>query len=225
MYNEALKKTWSSNFKFVIISFMKNTIKFIYFDMGGVLFKWRNALVNLANYCNTPYEKIWEVFEKYDNEFCRGKISQAQYWQLYKKELEIDVEMKNYMEWWTDQFVIIPETHELLIELSKKYKIGLLTNIYKGAFKKNVRKNQIPKIDYATIIKSCDVNQIKPEKNFFFYAQNKAGVNSSEIFFIDDAKVNVAIAKKLGWNTHLFNENDPKESVKRIKRELEIVDD
>lgn len=188
--------------------------------MGGVLFNWKKGLVSLAKHCNVSHKKILQVFEKYDDDFCRGKASKTEYWKFYKKELHTNIEIKNYIKWWTDQFIIIPESHELLTQLSKKYKIGILTNIYKGAFEENVRKNQIPKIKYSAIIKSCDLSQIKPDKDFFLYAQKETRLNSNEIFFIDDKKINILAAKKLGWEAELFNESNIKESVDRIKSKL-----
>jgi FMN phosphatase YigB (HAD superfamily) len=41
-------------------------IKFVYFDLGDVLFNWRDGLKKLAAMSNKSDKETNEVFEKYD---------------------------------------------------------------------------------------------------------------------------------------------------------------
>jgi len=79
-------------------------IKFVYFDIGGVLFNWKVALESLAKYLQRPYEQVEAVLKKYDNDVCLGKITPNQFWQYYKSELNADVEINDFADWWTDKF-------------------------------------------------------------------------------------------------------------------------
>lgn len=201
---------------------MRNNIKFVYFDLGGVLFRWKESLDAISKLCNVSLESTIGVFDKYDNDACRGRISPKQFWEIYKKELNVDIKIENFIDWWTNYFSPIPESHKLVMQLAKKYDVGLLTNIYKGAYEENVKKGHIPHLDYAAVIESCDLDMVKPEREFFLHAQKKTGVKADEIFFIDDKKENIEATKKLGWQGMVFEEDDPKGSVEKIEQKLSL---
>ena len=192
-------------------------VKFVYFDIGGVLFNWISALDNLAKHLNRPYNEVFAIFQKYDDDVSRGKISPDHLWEYYKKELNSDVEMGDFLDWWSDNFTPIPIMHEFVKKVSRKYKVGILTNIYNGAFIKYLAKGYVPDISYSTIIQSCELNLVKPEKDFFLHAQEKAGVGPGEILFIDDSKDNVENAKRLGWQAIWFDENNPQQTIKQAR--------
>jgi len=67
------------------------------------------------------------------------------------------------------------------------------------------------------------INLIKPEDEFFLYAQRKVNVLSSEILLIDDSRENIDKVKKLGWNGIWFDENNPEDTIKRVKEILNLA--
>ncbi len=197
-------------------------IQFVYFDLGGVLFNWKNALVNLAAHMNKPYEEVYAVFKKYDDDVCRGKITPSHLWDYFRDELSVDVKMDDFLTWWANNFTPIPSMHALVKEVSRTYKVGILTNIYSGAFEIFLQKGHVPNIPYETVIQSCELSLIKPEAKFFRHAQKKAGVGASHILFIDDYQENLDKAKELGWQVMLFEEKHTQESIDRIRKVLKI---
>lgn len=201
---------------------MKKQIKFIYFDLGSVLFSFSGGLKNLAKENNRSYAELEKVFKKYDDQACRGQITPQELWELYKKELNLETNISDFAEYWTDNFHPIKETHTLVRELSRVYPIGILTNIYLGVFPIVVRKKFIPAIDYKSVICSCDIGLVKPEMGIYKNAQKESSVDPEEILFIDDKRPFVDAANKLGWNTILFEENDPAGSAGKIKRFLTL---
>jgi putative hydrolase of the HAD superfamily len=165
---------------------------------------------------------VLEEFKKYDDDVCKGKITVKELWNHYKKDLNLDVDIKDFLEWWTDNFTPNKETHILMEEISKVYQIGIFTNIYKGALPQMFEKGHIPKLKYSAIVESHELGLVKPEKDFFIHAQKLAGVKPREIFFIDDSQENVDLANQLGWSAVLFNTSNPTESISNIKRFLSL---
>ncbi|MDO8582921.1 MAG: HAD-IA family hydrolase [bacterium] len=197
-------------------------IKFVYFDIGGVLFNWKIALKNLAKHLDRSYESVKAVFERYDEDVCRGKITPDSLWQYYKTELNVGLEINDFADWWTDKFTPIKQMHDLARDISKKYRVGILTNVYEGAYIKMIEKGHVPNIDWETVIQSCELNLVKPEDDFFLYAQRKANVLPSEILFIDDSQKNIDKAKKLGWQGVRFDEINPEDTVKNVRKILKL---
>lgn len=201
---------------------MENSIKFIYLDLGGVLFNWRIALNKLAKHINRPFEDIHFLFNKYDPDACKGITTSQQLWQIYKKELKLKIDIEDFLEWWIDNFEPILEMHELVKTLATKYPLGLITNIYSNAFIKMIKKGHVPDLNYQIILESCKEKMVKPEVKFFLIAQERAKILPHEILFIDDSEKNINAAKELGWNTVLFLENNPTKSIKQIKKLLNL---
>ena len=196
-------------------------IKFVYFDVGGVLLFWREALSALAKHHQKTINDVDEVFHKYDDLTCRGiitvqQLSRGMHKDLglpYKEELDMSNFAKKY-------FRPIIETHRFIKSIAKKMPVGLLTNIYLGFLEMSFDHKFLPRLKYSAIIKSCDLGIIKPEKEIYLHAQKMAGVESSEILFIDDYEKNTAAAKKLGWQVFTFNNSNIHESIKSIEEML-----
>ncbi|MBN1263465.1 MAG: HAD-IA family hydrolase [Candidatus Pacebacteria bacterium] len=195
---------------------MSNRIKFIYFDLGGVLFRFRGGLERLAKENSRQYEDFEKVFRMYDDKVCRGEMMPQDLWLKYKDELGLETKIDDFAEYWTDNFYPIVESHSLVNQLTRGYQIGLLTNIYSGVFSKIIHKGHIPNIDYSAVIQSCNVGYVKPEKEIYQLAQDKSEVLPNEILFVDDKQNFLSMADEMGWATILFDENNPKESVKQI---------
>jgi len=66
----------------------------------------------------------------------------------------------------------------------------------------------------------AEIKLIKPEKEIFDYALEKTSLSPNEILFIDDSEVNVVAAESFGWNSVLFNTQEPLESIKKIRNDL-----
>lgn len=201
---------------------MKNNIKFIYFDVGGVMFKFKNGLEKISINYNVDLKKVEEVFKKYDDEVCRGKIDTNQLWLNYKKELGIKSEDDfNFSDFWVSNFEPIKSIHKLIFEIKQEYNIGLLTNIYKETFNKSIKNGSIPNINYFAVIQSCDLGYVKPEYEIYKIAQDLTGVISEEILFVDDNIKFLVPAKNMGWQTFLYDsfnhEKSSEELMKLIK--------
>ncbi len=201
-----------------------NKIKFIYFDIGGVMADTTNYFIGSMTKFGIPvdkFTKLWE--ENFRDGMTRGKITSQEFWKKAVKKFNInDAEDYNFVDSWMGDYVPRPEVHDLAKRLSKKYKIGLISNLYSGMMPGLIKMGKVADIDYSAIILSCETGLDKKEKKIFEVATKKAKVKAEEIFFIDDRKIFIEMAKLTGWQTFWFNENNIDKSIKQIEKLLEI---
>lgn len=88
-------------------------------------------------------------------------------------------------------------------ELKGKYTIGLLTNITTTIIYR-IMSEQLPIFDITLI--SSELGVVKPDPRIFQIALEKAGVDPSEILFIDDREENVLAARALGINGIVYTD-------------------
>jgi len=198
-------------------------ITFVYFDLGDVLFNWRNVLNNeFVTMSKKSPEKVWAAFTRHDDDACRGKITAQKLWEYLKTELGIKDDINNFVEWWASGFSPIPLMHQLVEMTSKKYKVGILTNIYLEAWKHYAAHGLIPDVSYGAIVQSCEIGFMKPDIEIYKYAESKAGVSPQEILLIDNSRENIDKATELGWQTVWYDVTNPQKSIAEIKQVLEL---
>ena len=191
-------------------------ISYIYFDVGGVLLDWSRVFEGAATKYNLDPEDIGKVFDQNHDDITKGVLSAKGFWdkciQKYNLKNASDFD---FLDSWVSDYSPIKEIHNLIKKITPKYKIGLLSNIYKNMLPFLLEKELIPNILYDQIIFSCDVGMMKPNPDIYELAQNKAGVSPNEILMVDDREDYLEGAKKLCWNTFLF---DPKQRVSSVKK-------
>jgi FMN phosphatase YigB (HAD superfamily) len=200
---------------------MPNEIKFLYFDLGGVFFHWRQFPKNLSQKFGGDPQKWQEVFDKYDNLACEGKISTNNLWIKFQEELKLKVSPHlSFPEIWVGSFEPILSMHNFARELSTRYPLGVITDEYNGIVSQMLAQKKIPNLPYSPIIESWKVGFRKPKKEIYDFALAKSGYKLNEILFIDDVEKNVEGARELGWNTVHFDEWHPEKSIEEIKTKL-----
>ena len=198
----------------------KTPIKFIYFDVGGVLLNFVHAHKKVAAQYNVPYESVLAVFENNWREECRGNISPAQYMQLFADALGMTDVPADAGDFWSDHFLSVTPMHELARALSTTHQVGILSNAGPGVLDHSMRKGHIPDIPWSAIIDSSRHGVIKPEEKIYEIAEKAAGVSPEEILFIDDVPENITAATARGWQGIVMDTSDPQKTIERIKRGL-----
>lgn len=197
-------------------------IKFIYFDVGNILVNWSDAFKTVTKKFHIPLSKMFEEWDKYDEQITRGKITPQEFWNKVRYDLKIkDGEDFDFLESWIEDYKPIKETHNLLKKLEKNYKIGLMTNLYIGMLPRLLEKGLIPSVNYSSIIISCEIGFRKPEKETYKIAEQKTGVRQEEILLIDDKEDFIDGAKKAGWQAFLFDPKNPQKSINKLQKTLE----
>ena len=194
-------------------------LSFIYFDVGGVLLDWSNVFKTAADTFNLTPHDISTVFQENSEKITKGFMSAPYFWRKCIEKYNIrNAEDYDFLHSWVADYRPIPQIHELIIELQLTYKIGLLSNIYKGMLRVLLEKKLIPDIDYQATIFSCDVGMRKPESEIYELAERKAQTDPEKIFYIDDRDDFLTAAKKRGWQTFLFDGKNIDASVKGIEK-------
>lgn len=154
-------------------NYKMSKIKFIYFDVGGVLIDWRNAFKTVNTKFKIPFDKFIDEWDIYDDQVTLGKLSPQEFWNKVREDLNIKKGNDfDFLDSWTGDYKSIKETFDFILNNDKNYKIGILSNIYKGMIPQLKNKNLIPNINYSLIVESCECGMKKPEKEIFLYAQD-----------------------------------------------------
>ena len=191
----------------------------ILFDLGGVLYH--------IDYCATikAFEKLGiknfhEHFsqQQQNNLFDHletGKIGEEE----FIKEMKVllpNCTKEKIIDAWNALLIGIPQENiQLLKELSKRFRLFLLSNT------NSIHINQINKLLYKNYnLKSLDplfdkvylshqIGMRKPNKETFEWVLEDAGILAQETLFIEDSIQHIESAYKLGFQTQLWGSNEP----------------
>jgi putative hydrolase of the HAD superfamily len=195
-----------------------DSIKFIYFDVGGVILNTDRAYKNIGEISGKSVDEINGVFEKYA---ALGRKDTEEILEDYKRELNVSFgTYEDFVKIHTAAFTPIKETHGLMRKLVKSLPLGLFSNTEPLILETCIKHGSIPDISYKTILASCYVGYKKPQEEIYLIGQKRTGVDAKNILLIDDKKENVDAAKILGWQGFQFNPRDPEISCGYIENYL-----
>lgn len=199
---------------------MNKPISFIYFDLGGVVIDNEQAIWRIAEEFRLDVEKIREFFDTHWKEACIGTLDTAAYLTRFKEAFRFDHPAENFVDFFTEYQGQYQETHDLIHELARDYRLGILSNAESGMVNALIGKGKIPNIRWDVMIESAQIGLVKPQKKIYHLARKKANVLPEEILFIDDRQVNIDAAVALGWRAVLFDFFDVPASVRRVREFL-----
>jgi len=199
----------------------KSGITFVFFDINGCLVRFfHEAFMRIAHDTGISSNVIESAFWHFNGAVCRGDLSIAEFNSKFAEQ--IGVENINWSKYYLDSIEPIKELQEVVVWASKYYRIGLLSNIMPGHIESMIERGIIPNVEYDVIVDSSEARAIKPEPEIYEIAEQKAGVQPSEILFIDDSRTNLMASERRGWQVLWFNDFNPKESTERIRSALEF---
>lgn len=198
---------------------MKKSVKFIYFDVGGVLLDWQQGQRIAAEKYHVDVSSIHAIDEVYWEHAGRGGDT-TEYMKALAALFHLPEPLPESTDFWTNHHVPILETHALAVALKTSYKVGLLTNAENNSMYHARRKGLLPDIEWDAIVDSSLLGVIKPEKRIYEIAEQMSGVKPNEIFFTDDRPINIEIAKSRGWQGLVFETNNPKKSIQTLRKTL-----
>jgi FMN phosphatase YigB (HAD superfamily)/DNA-binding Xre family transcriptional regulator len=199
----------------------KSGIRFVYLDINGCLVRFfQRAFTKIAYQFSISSETVETVFWHYNDDICRGKISLEEFNHKLSEDLRIG--KINFQDYYMSSVEVMPGMHELVNQIASDYQVGLINDIMPGFIDSLEAKDLIPKVSYDSIVDSSIVKAMKPELKVFQIAEQMSGLTAHEILLIDDSRSNLVAADKLGWHVIWFNDNDPKDSIQRIKTALEL---
>ena len=202
---------------------MKNIIKFVYLDIGGVLIedfsatnKW-DLMTDEWGIRKEKKEELNRLFDEFEKEVCLGR-SVEDFLPIVEKKFGVKFS-ENYSlnQDFVNRFYKNEGLEKIIMELKDKYNFGLLTNMYPGMLDLINKSDLLPKNIWKMVIDSSVEKCRKPEEKIYERAQDKVKVNVKEILFVDNKKDNLEIPKKMGWQTFWFDSGNYEKS----NRELE----
>lgn len=198
-------------------------IKFVYFDVGGVLVHWLPSLKAFAERIHRPENAVKAIFHQFNDIGCRGNMTLQELQLLMLLRLNVPLKGKARDEalqktTWMDDMRPITPTHNFIRSVIQHHKIGLLTNVFREYYPGFFQQGLVPNLSYKTLVRSYEVGYVKPEQEIYHIAEQAAQTAPEHIFFIDDSRVNVNAARERGWQAEWFDEYAPQASINRIIR-------
>jgi len=206
-----------------MINYNRNKIDFIYFDVGGVALldysktnKWEEMISDLK----IPESLVGEfdnLFSEYSAKICLGtNVSEFanKFAELFNFEFPSDYAM---LEDFVNRFEINAAITSLVLELSKKYRLGLLTNMYPDMLSLIKKRKLLPPVEWEIEIDSSIEKMRKPNENIYILAEDRAGVKGENILYIENQAKHLAIPKQRGWHTFLYDPANLENSTYKLK--------
>ena len=187
------------------------TIKALIWDLEGVLLLTddNNTPLTVAKILNAPYEKVREIyFGDFNDKVDLGESTQEQFNEHVLDTLQISRDKKYLLdEVFNERSYIDEDLLKQIVEMSKEYKIGLLSN-YSTDLRPKIEQEWALGSVFDEIIISCEVGMIKPDPAVFNLMLDRLGVKADESVFIDDRIKNIDSAKKMGFHTIFFTSKE-----------------
>uniref|UniRef100_UPI0039A68227 HAD family hydrolase n=1 Tax=Ornithobacterium rhinotracheale TaxID=28251 RepID=UPI0039A68227 len=179
----------------------------IIFDFGGVLVDWNPRYV-FQKYFDTEEEMEWFLAnvctDEWNMEQDRGR-SFAEATQMLQKQFPQyhDLIAKFYGEWEDMLKSEIPETVEILKELSQKYPLYGLTNWSAESIGIAYKRYDFFSL-FKGIVVSGEEKLIKPEPEIYQVLLKRYNLTPENCLFIDDNAANIKAAQQEKINTIQF---------------------
>lgn len=198
-------------------------IKNIIFDLGNVLIAFHPENFVNKNIDEKYREKFYNVVFKGQEwaDLDRGTLEYEDAVRIFSEKLpECSQEIKklfdNYI---LDALEPIEKNIEVMKSLKEKYKLYVLSNFHYPAFD-HIYKNWefFKAFDGKTVSGHCHL--LKPEKEIYNLLCHTHSLKPEECLFIDDTKVNIEEAEKMGIKgIHLTSP----ELLEKLLKEKEII--
>jgi len=208
---------------------MNNDIKFIYFDVGGVVIldfsktnKWQE-MTRALGVNESNRKRFDEIFNEFEPEICVSKKSLDEFVEVVKSELGMSLPADySMLDDFVDRFEANLNLHPILNKLAENYQIGLLTNMYPNMLDRIKNRGILPPIEWYNIIDSSIESVRKPQNEIYKLAEDKSGFEGSKILFVENSAMHVDAAKKRGWQTLLYDPSDISGSNTKLEKLLGI---
>lgn len=198
----------------------KNGVTFVFFDVNGVLVRFfQRAFTALASDAGVSADAVEALFWRYNDAVNKGEMSVEEFNTILAKH--IGLASVSWEDYYLANIDPIPEMHECVAWASEHYRIGLMSNIMPHFLPEMIRRGLLPDVPYDAIIDSSQVGAIKPEIAIYEAGAQAARVEPQQILLIDDGRMNLMAAEKLGWHVLWFDDYRPDESLARVRQALE----
>jgi HAD superfamily hydrolase (TIGR01509 family) len=207
---------------------VKNSIKTILFDLGGVLLnldyqKTIDAFIELGI---TDFDQLYAKAAQTDlfNQLETGKIFPRQFMDGIRKMSKIDLKDSEIINAWNAMLLDLPDHRiDFLRRLCNQYQLLLFSNtnaIHLAAFRKIIQEQHENAFLLEELFERTFYSHIagvrKPNKDAFQYVLDQEGLNPEEVIFIDDSIQHVEGAKQVGIHAYHLESGEVEDLLKSI---------
>jgi len=189
-------------------------IKVIFFDLGSTHMKG-SAPAFVKKSCKIlkiSYSKFLVSNVIFDPAFNKGKIGVREFFNRYFSIPISKKQMKQLIEKWKNTWKPEAEMRTLVRRLEKNYRLGMISNSDPVNAPNYAKKGWLKPFEFLAL--SHELGILKPNPAIYKIALKKMKVPAKECLFIDDQKICLKPARKLGMKTIWFR------SLKQLKKEL-----
>ncbi|MBI4098068.1 MAG: HAD family phosphatase [Candidatus Levybacteria bacterium] len=188
---------------------MPRKIKAIIFDCFGVIY----PIASVELYNLDKVENGNKLLDELNRQIDLGEISS----ETFHKRIEerVGVPAEKLKEKKNKYMIPSRELVELIKQLKRKYKIGLLSNTGDGEL--DVLDRDGIKSLFDVITASYIVKILKPDQRIYLKCAEEIGVNPRECLFIDDNQDNIEGARKTGMETIQYK------NLSQLKNDLKVI--
>lgn len=198
-------------------------IKFIYFDVGGVLLEFAHIRSDIPREWGIDPADFQACLAEHADAMNRGTIASSEIEAALIKRFGDKVPV-GY--WASGQFVerfrpIVP-MHAFVQELAPRYRLGLLTNVGTTVYTRTAADFSYlyPPVSFEIRVASCEEGVAKPEPEIYRRAIARTGLLAEQILFIDDLPENIVTARGLGMQAMEFETAAPAKMVTKLRQLL-----
>jgi HAD superfamily hydrolase (TIGR01509 family) len=175
-------------------------ISTIIFDCFGVLYP--SYIDEFLKQHNEISAADYRLINTINTQIDLGEISQSEFYEQLGKILNIPAD---YIRGEVEETLIVDtQLTKLIKELSKKYKIGLLSNAGKEEIEVIYRDKIESLFDVITV--SYEIGDVKPNPKIFNTCLERLGSKPAESVFIDDSIKNLKGAQSIELQTIHYNQ-------------------
>ena len=206
---------------------MEKEIKGYVFDIGNVLIKWNpsNITRKYANQNKFNFNEAVRITDEMNLRVDKGEGFNAVIEEYINTYPEFEELFRDWRDNWSRMFTPkINGTWNILNQLKEMgYKIYALSNFGRQTFE--IACQVYPELkNFDRIFISSHLGIVKPDDRIYAIVERNTGLNPSELFFIDDRKINCVSAQSRGWTVHKFlNAKKLSEHIFSIETRLKIL--
>ncbi len=189
--------------------------KGILFDIFGVLLSsnFRSACAELATLLGRSVEQIEPVYVRWEYPWDRGRITEVEFWQAVQRELGTNTDWRDLNQAVLDSIHPLQGSLELLDLCAQHVDVYLLSDTRSEWFEVlDARFGLRRRVKRAFLSYEMGVGKAEPQ--CFEYVLSELNNRPSDIYFLDDRKENIDMARRFGLQAiHFTGAADAKSQI------------
>ena len=197
--------------------------KLIIFDLGKVVFDYDLSRISKSLSEYSPKKELFEDMDSfiYSNRelffsYERGTVSSENFYKSFMKLLAIeDLPYDKFCDIWNNIFTPIQDVIDLIISLSHRYDLAMLSNTNELHFDSLYKKYPDIFLKFKKLHLSYLMNERKPDTAIYEQVIKEHNIEPQNIFFTDDNKENIYAAMLCGIKAFSFK------NIIKLRQDLE----